>query len=307
MDGGLQLVGGETEHVRIHILIECDGVLLHHAAEHLDLVAQPRRLLEFQLGAGLLHLPRELGDVRLAEPSGHHADQPFTHAPMLLRADTADAGSRAFADRRQQTGAVRQLRLVEHVRRTGAHRERLEQPVQAFAHIPHLGVGTEVPGVMALAAARDPYARHLLADRDRQIRVGLVVTQLDVEARLELLDPRVLQRERLQFGADHGPFQAAGGEHHGLRARVQQVQRLEVVAQAVAQVLGLAYVDDTALAVAPFVDAGFGGDVTGFRTEQVAGVAEQRRAVGVHVRGGIRRGRVRPVGAAVRAGLRRLQ
>ena len=142
---------------------------------------------------------------------------------MLLRADTADAGGGAFADRRQQAGTVRQLRLVEHVRRTGAHRERLEQPVQAFAHIPHLGVGAEVPGVMALAAARDPYARHLLADRDRQIRVGLVIAQLDVEARLELLDPRVFECERLQFRTHYRPFEAASRQHHGRHGHADAV------------------------------------------------------------------------------------
>ena len=38
--GGFELVAGEAEHVSVHILVEDDGVLLHHGFQHLDLVAQ---------------------------------------------------------------------------------------------------------------------------------------------------------------------------------------------------------------------------------------------------------------------------
>lgn len=53
---------------------------------------------------------------------------------------------------------------------------------------------------------------------------------------------------------------------------MQLVERLEVVRQPVAQVLGLANVDDAPLAVTPLVYARLRGNVGGFRTEQVASI-----------------------------------
>ena len=130
--------------------------------------------------------------------------------------------------------------------------------------------------------AGDPYARHGLPRRYRQIRVGLVVAELHVETGIELLDPRVFESERLQFGADDRPFEATCGEHHRLRARMQQIQRLEVVGQPVAQAFRLADVDHASFAVPPFVDSGLGGDISGLRPEQVARVPQQRSPVPVH-------------------------
>lgn len=63
---------------------------------------------------------------------------------------------------------------------------------------------------------------------------------------------------------------------------MQLVERLEVVRQPVAQVLGLANVDDAPLAVTPLVYARLRGNVGGFRTEQVASIPQQGRAVLVH-------------------------
>ena len=85
MHGGFQLVAGETEHVRVHILIEDDGVLLHHGFQHLDLVAQARGLLEFEFGAGLFHVAGQLRDIGAAETSGHDANKLFAQPSMFVR------------------------------------------------------------------------------------------------------------------------------------------------------------------------------------------------------------------------------
>ena len=71
-----------------------------------------------------------------------------------------------------------------------------------------MAVGAEVAGAALLGAAPDHHPRELVADRDRQPRVGLVVAVLDVEARVELLDPGVLQLERLDLGLDDRPLDA---------------------------------------------------------------------------------------------------
>ena len=201
---------------------------------------------------------------------------------MLLERDSPDAWRRAFANRREQAWSPGEFGLVEHAGRAGTHRECAQQFVQRLSQLPHLRVGAEVAGVPSLAAAGDPYARHGLPRRYRQIRVGLVVAELHVETGIELLDPRVFESERLQFGADDRPFEATCGEHHRLRARMQQVQRLEIVGQPVAQAFRLADVDHASFAVPPFVDSGLGGDISGLRPEQVARVPQQRSPVPVH-------------------------
>ena len=91
MHGRFKLVGGEAEHVGVHILIEHNRVLLHHSAEHLDVVTQPRRTLEIEVGARLLHLRGELGDVRFAHTAGQYAYELFAHAPVRAGVDTTHA------------------------------------------------------------------------------------------------------------------------------------------------------------------------------------------------------------------------
>ena len=123
-----------------------------------------------------------------------------------------------------------------------------------------MGVGAEVADALLLRAAPDHDPRELLGQRDRQPRVGLVVAVLHVEARVELLDPGVLQLQRLDLGADDGPLDRGRGGHHRRGARVQVGEVLEVRRQPGAQVLGLADVDDPAAGVAEPVDARRGRD-----------------------------------------------
>ena len=111
-----------------------------------------------------------------------------------------------------------------------------------------MGVGPEVAGALALGPAHHLGPRELLAHGDREVRVGLVVAVLDVEARVELLDPGVLELQGLDLVGDHGPLDAGRGGDHGRRARVQRADVLEVGRQPGPQRLGLADVDDPAAA-----------------------------------------------------------
>src|SRR5438105_545003 len=53
-----------------------------------------------------------------------------------------------------------------------------------------------------VALAREVDAREVLVERDRDIRIGLVVPQADVEARLVLLNEVLLGEQRLRLGVD---------------------------------------------------------------------------------------------------------
>ena len=104
--------------------------------------------------------------------------------------------------------------------------------VDGVADGPGMAVRAEVAHTLALRAAHDHDARKLLATRDGQPGIGLVVAVLDVEPRVELLDPRVLELERLDLGVDDRPVDADARGDHLLGARVQAGDVLEVGAQA---------------------------------------------------------------------------
>ena len=143
----------------------------------------------------------------------------------------------------------------------GADGEDAQELVEGVADGPGLHVGAEVAGSALACAAHHLGAGELLAERDHEVGVGLVVLVHDVEARVELLDPGVLQGEGLHLGGHDGPLDGAGGGDHLLSAGVEGGEILEVVAQARAEVLGLADVDDAALGVEEAVDAGRRGDL----------------------------------------------
>ena len=180
--------------------------------------------------------------------------------------DPADARGAALVDVAEQAGPADLAGPLEDPGRAGAHREDPQREVEGLADRPGVGVGAEVAGALALGAAHDLRPGVLLAERHREVGVGLVVAVPDVEPRVELLDPRVLELEGLDLGGDDGPLDAGAGAHHGGGAVVQRRDVLEVGGQPLPQALGLADVDDPPVLVAEPVDAGVGRDLTRPRT-----------------------------------------
>ena len=77
-----------------------------------------------------------------------------------------------------------------------------------------MGVRTEVASSFASRFADHRCAREHFGDSQGQVRVGLIVAVLDVEAWVVLLDPRELQGERLDFVRDHDPIHTVGRCQH---------------------------------------------------------------------------------------------
>ena len=75
-------------------------------------------------------------------------------------------------------------------------------------------VRAEVAGALSLRPTADHHSRKLLGQGDSQPGIRLVVPVLDVEARIELLDPGVLQLQRLDLVLDHGPIDLGGSSDH---------------------------------------------------------------------------------------------
>ena len=260
VDGGVELVGGQGEDVGVGAVGQDDGVALEDGAQGGDVVAQPGGGLEVEGGGGAAHLLLEVGDDGPGAPL-HEGAQLQGHRAVVLLADPAHAGGRALVDVAQQAGAALGPGAAEHAGRACAHGEDPHQLVDGLADGPGLDEGPEVAGA-GLAGAPDRVEAGVgLPHRHRQVGVGLVVLEHDVEAGVELFDPRELEGEGLDLVAHDGPLHAGGGGDHLLGARVQVRQVLEVVGEAVAQVLGLAHVDDAAVRVREAVDAGGGGDV----------------------------------------------
>ena len=187
--------------------------------------------------------------------AAHEVAEVVDDRAVLLGGDPADAGRRALADVAEQAGPADLRRALEDAVGARAHREHPQQQVDGLPDRPGVGVRAEVADPALLGAPAHHHPRELLVEGDREPRVGLVVAVLHVEPRVVLLDPGVLQLERLDLGVDHRPLHAGRGGHHRRGARVQVDDVLEVRRQPGAEVLGLADVDDAAVLVAEAVDA----------------------------------------------------
>ena len=248
MNGSVEVVADERECIRVRPVIEHHSVTLQHRAQRQDVVTQLRRTLEIQLRRGLAHLRLQVANHRPGAPL-HELTQSLRKRAMLLHRHASHARGRTLVDIAEQAGPSLRLRTLKHTRRTRAHREDAQQLIDRLANRPHLRVRTEIPRARPLTLAGHLHAGETLPHRHRQVRVGLVVLKHDVEARIELLNPRELQGQGLHLGTHDGPLNGARGRHHLLGARMQIRQVLEVVSEAIAQVFGLADVDDAALRV----------------------------------------------------------
>ena len=227
-----------------------------------DVVAQPGGPLELQRRRRLAHLALEPAH-EAAGVAGHEVAEVLGERAVLLGVDPADAGRRALADVAEQAGPADLAGPLEDAVAAGAHREHPQQQVDGLADRPGVRVRAEVAGALALGAAHHLDPRELLAHRHGEVGVGLVVAVLDVEPRVVLLDPGVLELQRLDLGGDHRPLDAGRRGDHRLGARVQRGDVLEVGAQPRAQALRLADVDDAAVLVAEPVHPGLDRDLPG--------------------------------------------
>ena len=143
----------------------------------------------------------------------------------------------------------------------GAHREGAQQQVEGLPDGVGVGVGAEVLGVAPPPAPHHGGPRPLLPAGDRQVGVGLVVAQADVEAGAVLLDEVVLHHQGRHLAVGDDPLHRGGGVHHGLGADRQVAA--EVRREALAQRLRLSHVEHLAVGVAEQVGPRRVGDLGG--------------------------------------------
>ena len=262
----LQLVACQSDDIGIGPIGQDDCVALQHPLQRLQVVAKAGSALIVHLGGGRLHHVRS-GAHECCRVPRHEGAEVVHDRSVLLGGDLTGAGRSALVDVPQQAGPPRGLGTSEHALGARAHREDPQELVDGLPDGPCVREGPEVAHAAPLVPAHHHGARELLADGHRQERVGLVVAVPDVEPRIELLDPRVLEGQRLHLVGHHDPVQGPRCGDHGRRPLVQATGVLEVGGQPRAQVLRLAHVDDPAMPVTEAIDPGFGGDLPGGGTE----------------------------------------
>ena len=234
------------------LLLGVDHLLaLDRLAHREDLVAQARRPLELERVAGLVHLLVEAVEHRRGV-AVEEGDELVDERHVLVVVDGADARRDALLDVRVEARATEALVAVELALGARADRERAQQQVERLADRVGVGVGTEVADALALGPPHHHGPRPLLVEGDREVRVGLVVLQPDVEPGPVLLDEVVLEEQRLDLVAHRDPLDRVGGVDH-LRGSAPSRPVAEVRHHPAAQALRLAHVEHAAVGVLELV------------------------------------------------------
>ena len=250
-----------AEDVGVLVVRGCDALLVLHLVDGDDLVAEPRRQFELLVLGGGFHALRQ----RLLQFIGLAFEEELDVADGLFvglgRGQAFDAGAQAALDVVLQAGArmvAREIDLAAWDQE--AAMDQVDQPMREVAG----EVWAKVGAAVLAQAPRDEDFGVAVRHRELDVGVGLVVAQQDVEARLALLDQVVLERQRFVLVGDGDVFDVDGLAHQraGLRVGLRRLQKIR--ADARAQVLRLADVDDLALGVLVEVAARLGGEGADF-------------------------------------------
>ena len=252
----------ETDEVEVFLARRDHLLAFDRLADARELVAHAGRELELELVGRLGHPLFEALDDRVVL-AVEEVEEVVDELVVVVVVDVADARRRALLDVRVEARAAEPVVPVELGLRARADRERAQQEVERLADRVRVRVRAEVADALALRAAQHHRPGPVLVERDREVRVALVVLQADVEAGLVPLDEVELQEEGLDLVLGDDPLDRLRGADHLAGALGEQLGLQEVVREAAAEALGLPDVDDPALAVEELVRPGRVGDRTG--------------------------------------------
>ena len=207
LDRRLELVLGQREDVRVGRVAENDGVRAS-ARSSAPMSSRSRAARSKSSSAAAVRISRSSALTKRSVLPAMKSQKSSASARCSSSLTRSTHGAEHLPISRAGT-AGRSGGALEDARTAGAHREDPQQQVDRLADRPGVRVGPEVAGALALGAAHHLDPGELLAHRDREVRVGLVVAVLDVEPGIELLDPGVLQLERLDLGGHDRPLDAA--------------------------------------------------------------------------------------------------
>ena len=250
LDGRLVVLARQPEQVELGPREGRHLLALHRPLDGPDLVAQRGRPFVLgPLGRGG-HLAVERLDEGLLATLEEQLDLGDV-GPVGVRPDGRDARALAALDVVQQARPLERADAVLDVDRARPEREEPADQVHRFVDARRRGVRPEVAAAVVdqLAGALDP--REVVAQRDLDVRVALVVLEPDVEARPVALDQVGLEQERLRDRIGLGDLDVRDPVDDAPDPVDLATERLllPVRADAVAQALRLADVDDVAARV----------------------------------------------------------
>ena len=256
---------------RLPELIGRRHLAFHQVPHGAEPVAEHRRLLVLLRARGRAHLGLEL-ILQAAVPPRQERDDLVDQAPVVLLADVADARRQAPLD------VVIQARNPGRPAGSGPSQGRLgkirpisesvSRTLDALLNGPKYSRSRR-------AAPGEVDARVVLVKADRDVRIALVVAQLDVERRPVALDQVGLEDQRLGLGRGHDRLETGDpGDHvvdlrmlsrsrgHRIgrvRVSVRGQRGLEVAEHAPPERLRLADVQHAVVGIAVDVHAGGSG------------------------------------------------
>ena len=250
------VVGQQRENIHIDDLRTDDHRTARIVVQGVDPLLVALRHLEAQLRGGSRHLPLEVLAHRAQVAPQHRSDH-IHQAAVLLLALRPDAGALAVAQVVLQADRIASARdlLGREVQLAGPQRDHLADEVQHAVLHHHRAVGTKILRTVAHELARGLHAGKRLAANDDP-RIGLVVLEQDVVARLQALDQGVLEQQRIGLAFHDDVADLDDLPHHDADLGTVLLRLHEVGGDPLAQALGLAHIDDRARAVHELVDPG---------------------------------------------------
>ena len=256
-----RLFAEESDNVDVKWTRKHGFLLLLQSLDGLEAITRTCGMLEIELDCRLLHLGLELSYelVALTSQKTLHAGN---ERRVLLGRDSRATGARSLANVVGEAclviGRGPSARL-DHARHLaillaghGANRHDAPHGIDGLAGRTRIGVGPKIARATLVLLARELDSRICGALGDGNEGVALVVTIVDVEGRIVLLDEVLLENERFGLVVHHDVVERCDLLHHE-RDLEPLVLTRHVLHHACTQIDCLADVQDLALGVLPKV------------------------------------------------------
>ena len=238
-----------------------DDPLLHADALHgPDPVPQLGRLFKAQLLRRLLHLPPQLLD-QLPAPALQDLHRLAHPRPVIITVAVLETPAGAGAHVVVETGAI----LADVPGELAAAVRQQQGLADGVDDLPGLGASPEgavVLGPVLGSAAGDAHGRVFLPRVHPHEGIALVVLQQDVVVGLMALDEGVFQHQGLKLAVGDDDVEVRHLFHHG--CHLGQMLPVEIAADPVFELFGLAHIDDLAPGVQHDIDPRQQGQMIGF-------------------------------------------
>ena len=239
---GVAFVASQRNHIVIGHVLAAGFVFIGDIVDGCELITDTGGFFKIELFGRGHHLIHQAPLYALC-PAAEHIHQFLYHSSIFVATDGPDARRVAQLDVMEQASAF--VAAVD-VTIAGQIRKGFAQVAQCFLHDPHRGIRPEVTRPVAHDSSCGFDFWKSVSPANADVGIALVVFELNVESRFVLLDQRFFQDQRLDFALGDEEIDVADCIAHAQGLAVAIGLRREITADAVAQSLCLADIDDLA-------------------------------------------------------------